>query len=59
MLKESAKTYLSPDSAWTKEETDSLFDLCQRFDQRFVIIADKFPFPDKKLEVRHSINFVC
>lgn len=28
---------------WTKEETDQLFDLCERFDLRFVVIADKFP----------------
>ncbi|KVH95939.1 glucose-6-phosphate dehydrogenase [Cynara cardunculus var. scolymus] len=28
--------------AWTKEETDQLFDLCERFDLRFVVIADRF-----------------
>ncbi|KAI7982529.1 SWR1-complex protein 4 [Camellia lanceoleosa] len=28
---------------WTKEETDQLFDLCERFDLRFVVIADRFP----------------
>lgn len=28
---------------WTKEETDQLFDLCQQFDLRFVVIADRFP----------------
>ncbi|KAJ9171693.1 hypothetical protein P3X46_015021 [Hevea brasiliensis] len=27
---------------WTKEETDQLFDLCERFDLRFIIIADRF-----------------
>ncbi|GLT38110.1 hypothetical protein SLA2020_123760 [Shorea laevis] len=31
------------DSMWTKEETDQLFDLCERFDLRFIIIADRFP----------------
>ncbi|XP_057782267.1 SWR1-complex protein 4 isoform X2 [Salvia miltiorrhiza] len=31
------------DHAWTKEETDQLFDLCERFDLRFVVIADRFP----------------
>ncbi|KAM7276457.1 hypothetical protein ACFE04_018323 [Oxalis oulophora] len=31
------------DPAWTKEETDQLFDLCERFDLRFVVIADRFP----------------
>ncbi|KAK9747581.1 hypothetical protein RND81_02G001600 [Saponaria officinalis] len=30
---------------WTKEETDTLFDLCERFDLRFVVIADRFPSP--------------
>lgn len=28
---------------WTKEETDQLFELCERFDLRFIIIADRFP----------------
>lgn len=28
---------------WTKEETNELFDLCGRFDLRFVVIADRFP----------------
>jgi hypothetical protein len=27
---------------WTKEETNELFDLCERFDLRFVVIADRF-----------------
>ncbi|GFZ19329.1 myb-like transcription factor family protein [Actinidia rufa] len=27
---------------WTKNETDQLFDLCERFDLRFVVIADRF-----------------
>lgn len=33
------------DPKWTKEETDLLFDLCQRFDLRFLVIADRFPSP--------------
>ncbi|XP_039027490.1 SWR1-complex protein 4-like isoform X2 [Hibiscus syriacus] len=33
------------DPKWTKEETDQLFDLCERFDLRFIIIADRFPTP--------------
>ncbi|XP_070671163.1 SWR1-complex protein 4-like isoform X8 [Malus domestica] len=28
---------------WTKEETDQLFELCQQFDLRFIVIADRFP----------------
>ncbi|CAB4302423.1 unnamed protein product [Prunus armeniaca] len=31
------------DPIWTKEETDQLFDMCQRFDLRFIVIADRFP----------------
>lgn len=30
------------DPTWTKEETDQLFDLCERFDLRFSVIADRF-----------------
>ncbi|KAL5068994.1 hypothetical protein RYX36_019881 [Vicia faba] len=28
---------------WTKEETDQLFDLCDRFSLKFIVIADRFP----------------
>lgn len=34
---------LSVYQVWTKEETDQLFDLCERFDLRFIVIADRFP----------------
>lgn len=27
---------------WSKKDTDQLFDLCERFDLRFVVIADRF-----------------
>ncbi|XP_076892971.1 SWR1-complex protein 4-like [Bidens hawaiensis] len=30
------------DPEWTKEETEELFELCERFDLRFVVIADRF-----------------
>ncbi|XAR58358.1 hypothetical protein NMG60_11013730 [Bertholletia excelsa] len=33
------------DPMWTREETDQLFDLCERFDLRFIVIADRFPSP--------------
>ncbi|KAG8389593.1 hypothetical protein BUALT_Bualt02G0245200 [Buddleja alternifolia] len=39
---EEYEKYLT-DPAWTKEETDQLFDLCERFDLRFIVIADRFP----------------
>ena len=31
-------------SDWTKIETDVLFDLCQRFSLRFIVIADRFNY---------------
>ncbi|XP_048336746.1 SWR1-complex protein 4 [Ziziphus jujuba] len=31
------------DPMWTKDETDQLFDFCERFDLRFIVIADRFP----------------
>ncbi|TMW61575.1 hypothetical protein Poli38472_012766 [Pythium oligandrum] len=31
-----------PQMKWTKEETDALFTLCERFDLRWVVIADKY-----------------
>uniref|UniRef100_A0AAY4BD75 DNA methyltransferase 1-associated protein 1 n=1 Tax=Denticeps clupeoides TaxID=299321 RepID=A0AAY4BD75_9TELE len=30
------------DDGWTKAETDHLFDLCKRFDLRFVVIHDRY-----------------
>ncbi|OMO64048.1 hypothetical protein CCACVL1_22088 [Corchorus capsularis] len=39
---EEYEKYLT-DPTWTKEETDQLFDLCERCDLRFIIIADRFP----------------
>ena len=33
---------LPSSSSWTKEETDCLMDLCEQFDLRFVVIADRF-----------------
>ncbi|KAL9255433.1 SWR1-complex protein 4-like protein, partial [Drosera capensis] len=39
---EEYEKYLA-DSNWTREETDQLFDLCEQFDLRFVVIADRFP----------------
>lgn len=30
------------DDGWTKAETDHLFDLCKRFDLRFIVIHDRY-----------------
>ncbi|KAK1292185.1 hypothetical protein QJS10_CPB17g00974 [Acorus calamus] len=39
---EEYEKYLT-DPTWTKEETDQLFEMCQQFDLRFLLIADRFP----------------
>lgn len=33
---------LPSSSSWTKEETDCLMELCQRYNLRFLVIADRF-----------------
>lgn len=30
------------DDGWTKAETDHLFDLCKRFDLRFIVVHDRY-----------------
>jgi len=35
-------THFNGDPLWTREETDQLWDLCKRYDVRFVVIADRF-----------------
>ena len=30
------------DDNWTKQETDYLFDMCKRFDLRFIVINDRW-----------------
>eukprot|EP00252_Welwitschia_mirabilis_P021981 TRINITY_DN5801_c0_g1_i6.p1 TRINITY_DN5801_c0_g1~~TRINITY_DN5801_c0_g1_i6.p1 ORF type:complete len:504 (+),score=73.23 TRINITY_DN5801_c0_g1_i6:121-1512(+) len=37
------------DPNWTREETDQLFDLCEQFDLRFIVIADRFT-PTRSVE---------
>jgi len=34
----------SPDARWTREMTDALFDLCRRYDLRWPVIRDRFPW---------------
>ena len=38
-------------SEWTREETDYLFELCRRFDCRFLVIADRYEFPNRERTV--------
>ncbi|KAG2290481.1 hypothetical protein Bca52824_050085 [Brassica carinata] len=48
------------DPVWTKEETDPLFELCERFDLRFTVIADRFPLSRtlEELKDRYYSGFV-
>lgn len=39
---EEYEKYLT-EPTWSREETDQLFELCERFDLRFIVIADRFP----------------
>ncbi|KAL6620604.1 hypothetical protein ACP70R_035743 [Stipagrostis hirtigluma subsp. patula] len=43
------KYLIDPVEAWSREETDQLFELCERFDLRFIVIADRFP-TDRSVE---------
>jgi len=45
-----------PTGRWTKESTDHLFELCERFDLRWVVIHDRFTpedFPMEELKARY------
>ncbi|CAJ0846241.1 12398_t:CDS:2, partial [Entrophospora sp. SA101] len=35
------------DKDWSKEETDYLFDMCKKYDLRFIVIHDRYDFPNK------------
>ncbi|QDZ20166.1 SWR1-complex protein [Chloropicon primus] len=41
---EEYRTLFSGDPSWSREETDYLMDMCERFDLRFVVIADRYNF---------------
>ncbi|XP_051118737.1 SWR1-complex protein 4 isoform X2 [Andrographis paniculata] len=55
---EEYEKYLT-DPAWTKQETDQLFDLCHQFDLRFIIIADRFPSSRTVEEIKDRYYSVC
>lgn len=38
------------DKNWTREETDHLFTLCRDFDLRFIVIYDRYRFPNRSIE---------
>lgn len=48
---EEYEKYIS-DPSWSRQETDQLFDLCEQFDLRFVVIADRFHPPRSVEELK-------
>jgi len=42
--------YFNNDPNWTREDTDTLWNLCKEFDLRFVVVADRFPNTSKSME---------
>ncbi|WFD36365.1 swr complex subunit [Malassezia cuniculi] len=40
-------TQLLEDDDWTQKETDYLIDLCDEYDLRFIVIADRYEWPGK------------
>eukprot|EP00249_Psilotum_nudum_P011963 c23493_g2_i1 orf=562-1953(+) len=41
------------DPNWTRQETDQLFDLCEQYDLRFIVIADRFHPPRSVEELKN------
>lgn len=47
------------DDAWTKAETDHLFDLARRFDLRFVVIHDRYDHQQFKVSPGEPAAMAC
>lgn len=43
------------DDGWTKAETDHLFDLCKRFDLRFIVVHDRYDHQQYRV-IMHSLT---
>lgn len=52
---------LSDDPQWTREETNYLISMCERFDLRFVIIADRYEWQGRRRSVEElkARYYVC
>lgn len=45
------------DDGWTKAETDHLFDLCKRFDLRFIVVHDRYDHQQYRVKsLNQSLN---
>ncbi|BFZ19518.1 hypothetical protein BsWGS_22557 [Bradybaena similaris] len=51
------------DDNWTRQETDHLFDLCKRFDIRFIVVHDRWDrerYKDRSVEdLKERYYFIC
>ena len=43
--------YQNLDPTWSYEETLYLFDLCRQFDCRFIVVHDRYSYPNSKREI--------
>eukprot|EP00894_Picocystis_sp_ML_P004594 jgi/Pico_ML_1/55111/g858.t1 len=48
---EEYKELLSDDPDWSREETDHLLNMCETYDLRFVVLADRYRWPGKDRSV--------
>lgn len=47
------------DDGWTKAETDHLFDLCKRFDLRFVVVHDRYDHQQYRVIAPSLVCYAC
>lgn len=47
------------DDGWTKAETDHLFDLCKRFDLRFIVVHDRYDHQQYRVITQKLIQSLC
>lgn len=40
--------------SWSREETDRLFDMCQRFDLRFIVIQGRWNYGEYENDVKRT-----
>lgn len=49
---------IARDPNWSRQETDYLLDLCQAFDLRFMVIADRYEVPTHRtLDLGRNSDF--
>lgn len=47
------------DDGWTKAETDHLFDLCKRFDLRFIVVHDRYDHQQYRVFTQKFLSNLC